>query len=66
MSDHEQLLTVGEVAQQLGLSISATRRRVATGELRAIRLGEPPAAPVRVRADDLEDYVERHRVGSPA
>jgi excisionase family DNA binding protein len=46
-----RLLTVAEVARALAVSPKTVRRRIASGELAAVRLGRGPKAPVRVDSD---------------
>src|SRR4051794_13156659 len=43
-----ELLTVAEVALTLGQSAVTIRRKIAAGDLPAIKLGDGPPAPVRV------------------
>jgi excisionase family DNA binding protein len=57
-----RLLTVAEVAERLNLSTKQVRRRIAWGDLPAIRLGPEPRAHVRVDPVELERYV----YGDPA
>jgi excisionase family DNA binding protein len=57
-----RLLTVKQVADRLGLSTKQVRRRIAAGDLPAIRLGPEPRAHVRVDPAELERYV----YGDPA
>jgi excisionase family DNA binding protein len=56
-SDTPKLLRVDQVARRLGCSQQTVRRRISTGELAAVRLGNGPKAPVRVPADELERFV---------
>jgi excisionase family DNA binding protein len=51
------LLTAREVAERLHLSPSTVRRRIADGEIPAVRLGVGPQSPVRIDADDLERWL---------
>jgi len=51
------LLKVEEAARLLRLSAASVYRRVETGELRAVRLGSGPCAPVRIEAEELERYL---------
>jgi excisionase family DNA binding protein len=39
MTTNDQLLTVPEVAARLGISTEGVRRRIAAGQIRAIKLG---------------------------
>lgn len=57
-----RLLTIDEVAVRLRLSRSAVRRRIWQGELPVVRLGNGPAAPVRVDEHELDRYIESARV----
>jgi len=47
------LLNVPEVARRLNISTTSTRRRIASGQIPAVRIG----ALVRIDADDLEQYL---------
>jgi excisionase family DNA binding protein len=51
-----QLLTVREVADRLKLSEKSVRRRIASGELPAVRLGGR-GAQLRVDERELDEYV---------
>jgi excisionase family DNA binding protein len=53
------LLTVNEVARVLHQSRSTVYRKLKTGDLEAVRLGDPPKAPLRVSAEALWSYVNR-------
>jgi excisionase family DNA binding protein len=53
------LLTVGEVADRLGVSTRTVRRRIESGELPAVRLGSSRQAPVRIDADELDGWLYR-------
>ncbi len=61
--DSEKLLTVDEVAEILRVSPSTVYRRIQAGELPAIKLGHRQ---VRVRQEDLDAYIEAHRITSTA
>jgi excisionase family DNA binding protein len=52
-----ELLTIRETAAQLGQSESTIRRKVAAGELLAVRLGESPRAPLRIPSDFLRAWL---------
>jgi excisionase family DNA binding protein len=54
-----KLLTVREVGHRLGLSPWSVYRRIAAGDLPAVRLGSGPNAPLRVDADELRDWIYR-------
>jgi excisionase family DNA binding protein len=60
------LLTVAEVARLARLSERTVRRRIAAGELPAVRLGTGSRAPVRIGADELAAFVESHPAGEAA
>ena len=57
MSDTSVLLTIEEVAIRLRLSRQTVRRRVASGELRAFRVGYRPGAPVRIEARSVDEML---------
>jgi excisionase family DNA binding protein len=52
------LLSVGEVAERLGVHRATVYRYVHSGELPALRLGED--GPYRVRSDRLEEWIQRY------
>jgi len=52
-----ELLTVPEVARRLGQSRQTIYRKIAAGELPAVRLGLSPNASIRVPAGELEDFI---------
>jgi excisionase family DNA binding protein len=56
---HGSLLTVAEAADWARLSERTVRRRIAAGDLAAVRLGSSPRAPIRVPADELEAWLRR-------
>ena len=68
-----QLLTVGEVALRLRQSERTVRDKVAAALIPAVRIGDGPRAPIRLRADALEHWLfnappagaTRIGVGSP-
>lgn len=51
------LLTVAEAAGLARLSEKTVRRRIATGELEAVRLGTGPRAPLRIDRANLERFL---------
>lgn len=53
-----QLLTAGETAQRLGVSLRTIRAMIARGELAVVRVA---ARAVRIDVRDLEQYVRRRR-----
>ncbi len=54
------LLTIPETAARLNLSEHTVRRRIASGELPAVRLG----ALIRIDPDDLEQWLAEHRTAA--
>ena len=62
MTADEHLLSLSEAASALGISIEGVRRRIASGDIPAIKLGESGPAPLRIRPNDLRAYVEAHQV----
>jgi excisionase family DNA binding protein len=55
-----EYLSVAEVAMKLGVSAVTIRRKIASGELPATQLGEPPAS-VRISRRDRDRWLEAHR-----
>ena len=53
------LLNAAQVAERLNLSEKTVRKRMTSGELPVVRLGEGPKAPVRVTEEALEAYIGR-------
>jgi excisionase family DNA binding protein len=60
------LLTVAEAAGWARLSERTVRRRIATGELPAVKLGTGPRAPLRIDPAELAAFVESHPAGEAA
>jgi excisionase family DNA binding protein len=56
-------LTVPEVARELRVSRETAYALVSEGHLPAIRLGQKS---IRIRRDELDAFLEEHRVGGPA
>ena len=56
MPVNRELLTVPEVARELRLSLPTVYRRVSSGDLRALRLGEH--GPLRIPRDALQEFVQ--------
>lgn len=52
------LLTIREAAELLGCSTQTIRRRIDDGQLRSVRLGITPQAPVRINPDDLAAWLD--------
>jgi excisionase family DNA binding protein len=51
-----QLLSTPQLCQELGMGKSWVYRRLRSGEIPSVRLGRS----VKVRRDELEEYLERH------
>ena len=58
-SSPRHLLTVAEAAELLNVSTSTVRRRIWDGEIPAVRLGSGPQPPVRIAANQLEEFLNR-------
>jgi prophage regulatory protein len=56
LSSGPALLTYGQVAEQLGVSVSKVKTLVRRGDLPAVDVGERNR---RIRRADLIDYIER-------
>jgi excisionase family DNA binding protein len=56
------LLTIEEVCSTLRQSRASVYRKIGAGELRAVRLGSQPNAPLRVRVAEFERYLAAHVV----
>jgi excisionase family DNA binding protein len=61
--DRTALLTVGEVSATLRVSPRTVWRRIATGELQAVRLG-PPGSAVRVRVSSVRALMHDYNGGA--
>jgi excisionase family DNA binding protein len=55
------LLTVAEAAGWARLSERTVRRRIADGDLPAVRLGSSERAPIRISAAELRAWLDRSR-----
>jgi excisionase family DNA binding protein len=64
--DVSSLLTVPEVAARLRVSRSTAWRLVHRGDLRAVKIGSGPHAPVRVDPAELESFLQSSRRQPPA
>jgi excisionase family DNA binding protein len=63
MESQSDLLTIREVADQLGIHPDTVRQLLQSGRLKGIRLGANQSE-WRVRQRDLRDFIERgHRQG---
>jgi excisionase family DNA binding protein len=51
-----QLLSIPQLCQELGMGKSWIYRRLRSGEIPSIRLGRT----IKVRRDELEQYLQRH------
>src|SRR5881394_2119382 len=56
-------LTVGEAARALRVSRATLYKRIATGSVRAVRLGDGPKAPLRIAEDELDRYTLASTIG---
>jgi excisionase family DNA binding protein len=54
----QDLFSVMEVCQELGMGMSWVRRRIKSGEIPSMRLGNN----IKVRLKDLEEYLESSRL----
>jgi len=59
----EHLLTVDEAARALRLTRGTMYRKIQTGAIRAVRLGDGEKAPIRVEESELDRYVSRSTIG---
>ncbi len=53
------LLSIGDVARLLAVSVITVRRKVSTGQLPCIRLSK--GGPMRFDLRDVEKFVEQHK-----
>jgi excisionase family DNA binding protein len=51
-----QLLSIPQLCQELGMGKSWVYRRLRSGEISSVRLGRS----IKVRRQDLEEYLEKH------
>jgi len=56
-----ELLSVAEVCQELGMGKSWVHRRLKSGEIPSVRLGNN----IKVKREDLQEYLERSRYHPP-
>jgi len=56
-----QLLSIPQLCQELGMGKSWIYRRLRSGEIPSVRLGRT----IKVRRDELEEYLERHHYPAP-
>ena len=62
MTSTDDFLSVAQVAASLGVSSESVRRKIAAGQLHAVKLGETGPSPLRVSRADLETYLADHVV----
>jgi excisionase family DNA binding protein len=55
--ERETLMRVKDVARELDQSVSAVYRKIAAGDLPAVRLGSSERAPIRVPAGALREWL---------
>jgi excisionase family DNA binding protein len=53
-----RLYTVAEAAETLGTSKAYVYERLRAGELRSVDLGTPAKRKLRIRADDLQAFID--------
>ena len=56
-----QLLSIPQLCQELGMGKSWIYRRLRSGEIPSVRLGRT----IKVRRDELEQYLESHHYSAP-
>jgi excisionase family DNA binding protein len=57
------MFTVSEAADRLGVSAVTVKRLARSGELRVVKFGSEPQAPVRIPEDACDEYVAAHTRG---
>ena len=57
LREREHLLTVAEAAEELRQHPGTIRRKIKCGLIQAVRIGDGPRAPIRVRADSLDRFL---------
>jgi excisionase family DNA binding protein len=57
-----ELLSIAEVCQDLGMGKSWVYKRLRSGEIPSVKFGRS----VKVKRQDLEEYIERHHHYRPA
>ena len=60
----DTFLTVDEAARALRVSRATVYKRIATGAVRAVRLGDGPKAPLRIAEDELDRYTRASTIGN--
>jgi excisionase family DNA binding protein len=61
LREPEKLLTVAETARRLRQSEVTVRRKIASGDLAAVRIGSGPRAPISVEAAELEAFIHERK-----
>ena len=56
-----RLVSIAETAEILGISAKTVRRRIATGELDAVRLGRRI---IRIKTESIDRMIDAHPVNS--
>jgi predicted DNA-binding transcriptional regulator AlpA len=64
--ERDSFMRVKDVARELDQSVSAVDRKIAAGDLPAVRLGSSPRAPLRVPPEELEAWLYGARREPPA
>jgi excisionase family DNA binding protein len=60
---HEEYWTLDEVAERLKVNRRTVNRWIEDGSLGAIRFGAPPRGAIRISESDLQEFIERRRIG---
>lgn len=60
----ETMLTTKDVCKLLGVSSRFVGKKMATGELRCVKLGSKKNSPVRFEAAEVEAYIAKMREAS--
>lgn len=58
-----KVYTIKEVSEMLKVHDRTVRRYIRSGELQAINLGSDSQPNWRIREDDLEEFLEKKKVG---
>jgi excisionase family DNA binding protein len=57
LREADKLLTVGEVALRLRQAETTVRRKIAEGEIPAVKIGAGPRAPIRVPLEEFQAWL---------
>jgi excisionase family DNA binding protein len=60
-NERGSLMRVKDVARELDQSVSAVYRKIASGDLPAVRLGSSERSPIRISAAELHAWLDRSR-----